>query len=278
MFPYLGGKANHAQWISPYIPQCSTYCEVFGGAMWLYWQSDKTPVSTNVYNDLNRHLVNVFACASKDRKHYQEVLSTYVYDLGSEEMFNEYRNEVFEIYNNNFIIPDYPLAAKYMVLQLQTFAGNTGLQPTSKIYRSPDKKHKFNIYTEKLNQPKYVKKLSKLTTENLDCFDFIQKYDTADTFLYIDPPYKNHEKYYTQNDFDKHNQLLELLKKTKNAKWALSYYEFDDLKDLLPPDEYVWHKQKTHSMNSTNRGERTELLIMNYNNHSLESLFGADEH
>ena len=72
--------------------------------------------------------------------------------------------------------------------------------------------------------------------------------------------------------------MLELLKKTKNAKWALSYYEFDDLKDLLPPDEYVWHKQKTHSMNSTNRGERTELLVMNYNNHSLESLFGADEH
>ena len=63
MFSYMGGKSLHASWISPYIPSnIKTYVEVFGGAMWIYWESNKVPVETNVYNDFNRHLVNVYAC------------------------------------------------------------------------------------------------------------------------------------------------------------------------------------------------------------------------
>lgn len=272
----MGGKSSHAKWISPYIPSdISTYVEVFGGAMWLYFQSDKTPVKTNVYNDWNRHLANIFKCSTKT-EHHREVLESYICDIGNEDMFNEYRDEIFAIYDGKFHMPDYPLAAKYMLCQLQTFAGNTNFRENTKIYRSPDPKHKFVAYTEKFSQPKYVKKLNQLTVENMDCRDLIHKYDDGDTFFYIDPPYYNMESYYTADAFghDDHIELLELLKTTE-ARWALSYYHFDDLEKVLPRNEYLWHEQETYSQNArVSSAKRTELLIMNYQPPSLEFLFG----
>ena len=267
MFAYMGGKKVHSKWISPYIPSdFNTYVEVFGGAMWLYWMSNKVPVETNVYNDFNRHLSNIFHCASSDPNHFREVLESYVGDIGNDELFEEYKTDVFDVFDTEFIVPDFPLAAKYMLLQTQTFAGNTNLTKDSKIYKSPDPKHKFVTYIEKFSQSNYLKRLNSLSVENMDCRELIKKYDSEDTFFYIDPPYYNMESYYTSHAFghDDHIELLELLKTTK-GKWALSYYFFDDLPRLLPRNEYEWHHERTYSVNArTTESVRIELLIMNY--------------
>ena len=274
MFSYMGGKSLHASWISPYIPSnIKTYVEVFGGAMWIYWMSDKVPVETNVYNDFNRHLYNIFHCASSDPHHFREVLESYVGDIGNDELFEEYKTDVFDVFDTEFVVPDFPLAAKYVLLQTQTFAGNTNLTKDSKIYKHPvvtqhgrPYTQKFNSFINKMTEKNYLKKLEKLSVENLDCRDVIEKYDSKDTFFYIDPPYYNMESYYTSHDFgpDDHVELIELLKTTK-GRWALSYYYFDDLCKLLPRDEYEYHSERTYSVNArVSTAERTELLIMNY--------------
>ena len=267
MFAYMGGKKVHSKWISPWIPSdFKTYVEVFGGAMWVYWMSDKVPVETNVYNDFNRHLYNIFHCASSDPHHFREVLESYIGDIGNDELFEEYKTDVFDVFDTEFIVPDFPLAAKYILLQTQTFAGNTNLTKDSKIYKSPDPKHKFVTYLEKFSQSNYLKKLERLSVENMDCRELIKKYDSEDTFFYIDPPYYNMESYYTSHAFghDDHIELLELLKTTK-GRWALSYYFFDDLVKLLPRNEYEWHHERTYSVNArTSESVRIELLIMNY--------------
>ena len=267
MFAYMGGKKVHSKWISPWIPSdFKTYVEVFGGAMWMYWMSNKVPVETNVYNDFNRHLSNIFHCASSDPHHFREVLESYVGDIGNDELFEEYKTDVFDVFDTEFVVPDFPLAAKYMLLQTQTFAGNTNLTKDSKIYKSPDPKHKFVTYLEKFSQSNYLKRLNSLSVENMDCRELIKKYDSEDTFFYIDPPYYNMESYYTSHAFghDDHIELLELLKTTK-GRWALSYYFFDDLVRLLPRNEYEWHHERTYSVNArTSESVRIELLIMNY--------------
>ena len=66
------------------------------------------------------------------------------------------------LFDTEFIVPDFPLAAKYVLLQTQTFAGNTNLTKDSKIYKSPDPKHKFVTYTEKFSQSNYLKKLNRV--------------------------------------------------------------------------------------------------------------------
>ena len=274
MFAYMGGKKVHSKWISPYIPSdFKTYVEVFGGAMWLYWMSNKVPVETNVYNDFNRHLSNIFYCASSDPNHFREVLESYVGDLHNDELFEEYKTDVFDTYDTKFIVPDFPLAAKYVFLQTQTFAGNTNLTKDSKIYKHPDKDvhgrpytQKFISFINKMGEGNYLKKLHKLSVENMDCRELIKKYDSKDTFFYIDPPYYNMESYYTSHAFghDDHMELCEMLKTTK-GRWALSYYHFDELGTLFPRHQYVWHHEKTYSVNArVSTAERIELLIMNY--------------
>jgi DNA adenine methylase len=282
MFPYIGGKKLHSRWIDPLFPsECKTYVEVFGGAMWLYWMSGKFPVDTNVYNDFNRHLANVFLCSSTDPVKMEQTCKSYYKDIKDADKFLEYRDEVFAIYGQQFPIPDYDLAAKYMLLQLQIFAGGVGLTPKSRIYKT-NYKDKFKTWTEKFQQVRYLDKLKHLTVENVDCRDLIRKYDSADTFFYIDPPYFKLESYYTEDEFNKldHLELLEQLKTTK-GKWALSYYYFNELESMLPRDKFHWHEEVTFTRNGllkqegalTKTGEpadgirpeRTELLIMNYN-------------
>ena len=267
MFAYMGGKNVHTKWISPWIPSnFKTYVEVFGGAMWVYWKSDKVPVETNVYNDFNRHLSNIFQCASTQPARFREVLESYVTHLHNDDVFEEFKNEVFLYFDKDFTIPNVELAAKYMFCQTQTFAGNTNLNRDSKIYKSPDPKHKFVTYIEKFSQSNYLKKLERLSVENMDCRELIKKYDSEDTFFYIDPPYYQMESYYTSHAFghDDHIELLELLKTTK-GKWALSYYFYDDLVKMLPRHQYEWHHERTYSVNArTTESVRIELLIMNY--------------
>ena len=248
--------------------------------MWMYWMSDKTPVSKNIYNDFNRHLVNVFEC-SRNPQHYHDVLQQYLSCVGNSDKFQEYRDEVFSIYGQQFTIPDYDMAAKYMLLQTQMFSGGKGLHERSKIYHNPKYKSKYITYVEKFTQPKYLNKLRVFETENLDCRSVIQKYDGPETFFYVDPPYFNMEDYYTKNSFgrDDHIELLTLMSGMK-GRFALSYYYFQELEDIMPRSQFYWHEEQTYSINGLTkvsdakrkdgsaasgvRTERTEVLILNY--------------
>ena len=56
-----------AQWISDFVPSdIETYVEVFGGAYWVYINSDiYKDVNRVIYNDFNPYMVNLFRCASE---------------------------------------------------------------------------------------------------------------------------------------------------------------------------------------------------------------------
>ena len=65
MLSYIGGKARMSDWISSYVPECETYVEVFGGAYWVYINSDiHTRADKVIYNDWNPYQVNLFRSAS----------------------------------------------------------------------------------------------------------------------------------------------------------------------------------------------------------------------
>ena len=56
-----------ADWISSKVPEdVETYVEVFGGAYWVYVNSDiYKRVDCAIYNDFNPYMTNLFRCASK---------------------------------------------------------------------------------------------------------------------------------------------------------------------------------------------------------------------
>ena len=177
--------------------------------------------------------------------------------------------------NESFNIPDMDRASYYAFLLTSAFsscsytaAGFSGF--------------KLKTFLKKLQNKDLQKKLAKINiVETLGFEEVIKKYDSPETFIYLDPPYyeaadKRSGWYGTKDEFgqSEHTKLLELLK-TLKSKWMLSYYYFDELEKQLPKDQYVWlekdffRSSASFSENKSLKG--TELLILNYDPNHITS-------
>ena len=250
MFPYIGGKAHHVKWMNPLFPNnFSTFVEVFGGAGWVSIKSEKVGFTQkHIYNDFNPLLANVFDCFRQDPTHVLAEMNKI--PKSEVDRYKRYQKELFvDLDWSSISLGDFDLAIKYLYLQTQVFAG-TALR--------------------------IIKRLKSISVvEKMDCIDLIKKYDSKDTFFYVDPPYFKKEFYYSK-DFprEKHKELADTLSNIK-GKFALSYYDFDDLQAFYPETKFNWHRQSVYRSSATRSGndedyaeksKGTEILIMNYKN------------
>ena len=103
----------------------------------------------------------------------------------------------------------------------------------------------------------------------MDFQQVIEKYDSEKTYFYCDPPYYKTENYYANHEFgiETHQRLATCLKSVK-GKFSLSYYDFDQLSEWFPKNEYNWQSKEFHKAAMAKSGKAqtkgTELLIMNY--------------
>ncbi len=108
--------------------------------------------------------------------------------------------------------------------------------------------------------------------ECLPAVELIDRYDTKDVFMYIDPPYlhgirKNYLYKYEMEDYQ-HEELLKILVKHP-GKILLSGYENEMYNDYLSG----WNK--VYKNTRAERGlARTEVLWMNYDINHQMTLFG----
>ena len=281
MFPYIGGKAHHVKWMNPLFPNnFSTFVEVFGGAGWVSIKSEKVSFTQkHIYNDFNPLLANVFECFRQDPARVLAEMNKV--PQSDESKYKKFQKELFVNLDWSTVkLGDFALAVKYLYLQTQVFAG-TALSSTNVPYFTEVKTkgkypNKYETLKKKLQNQKITKRLQKISAiEKIDCIDLIKKYDSEDTFFYVDPPYYKKEFYYSK-DFprEKHEELAKTLSNIK-GKFALSYYDFDDLRTFYPKNKFNWHHQTvyrssaTRSGNDENYNEKskgTEILIMNYDN------------
>ena len=265
MISYIGGKNRMAKWISEYIPKSETYAEVFGGAFWVYIKG-QIESQKIIYNDKNRFMSNMFECMRKPEL-FNSVLQ--VTPDQNKSHFDKYQKELNEIKDQKFKLGDIGIGLKYAYCATQVFSGSKILE--SKFIDLKGKYgSKFKSLQNKLQKDTIVKKLQNITeVENLDYTDLILKYDSKETFFYVDPPYWKTENYYSNHDFDSedHLTLIEHLKRTK-GKWALSYYDFPQLSEWLPKDKYTWIEKEFNKAAGAKKGKKQnkgiEILIMNY--------------
>ncbi len=127
---------------------------------------------------------------------------------------------------------------------------------------------KVLVFMDKLKNPKYREHFDKITfVENMDFQDVVEKYDSPTTYFYMDPPYYKTEDYYSNHIFtiDTHQRLATCLQNIQ-GKFSLSYYDFPQLSEWFPKDQYHW-EQKDFSKAASTKKEKskgTEILIMNY--------------
>jgi DNA adenine methylase len=268
---YIGGKSKIGKWIRNYIPNdIETYVEPFSGMYWVFFNMDLSQYSKIkqvVYNDFNPLNVNLFNCL----RNYTEFYNV-IKDIPSQkvELFNQYQKEIFA---NGFKVdlskPDYVTAYKYAYILTQVWSG-TNPEKGKFIDLKGKYTSKFDSFRNKLTNPKWQAYFDKITvTENMDFQDVIEKYDGPKTYFYCDPPYYKTEDYYANHEFgiETHERLANCLK-SMEGKFSLSYYDFPQLSEWFPKDEYRWEMKEFAKAAMAKPGQvqtkGQELLIMNY--------------
>ena len=300
---YFGGKSSNVfqEFINKKIPKdgIKTYLEPFSGAMGTYMDDPNLKFDIVVYNDKNRHQVNLYKCCAEPETFvkYLEALKKSLLHTDETEVLKKwdfYKGIYKEYIKNDFLdnmefeIGDFKKAAIYAFLI--TSAHNSVYPRGAGFngYKKDKDRLKLEVLIDKLKKNKYTSKLKSIKEfNNIDFEELINKYDSEDTYLYLDPPYHRPDvngdddsKRLSWYGADKegvfgpasHRRLLELIKKSK-SRWSLSYYYFPLLEELLPRDKYIWTEKEVFRSsaqggnNSDLKKEQekgVELLIMNY--------------
>ena len=240
LIPYLGEKSKFASFITPNIPEdISTYVEPFGGMFGVFFSLDfsKFRNVNFIYNEINYLNYNLFDLLRYDIRFIEIIKGIKVdkerYQKALKEIFTETDRMTFAI---NWLIVLTCSAPNE--IGKDSWRGDTEFE----VF-----KLKWKAYEPHLN------KISEIL--NVDYKEVISKYDSPETFFYLDPPYMGREKYYINHDFNEnsHYELSHILNNIK-GRFALSYYYFDGIKELYPNCRFESKK--------TIMG--TEWLIMNY--------------
>lgn len=276
MINYVGGKAKLATWIREFIPSdIENYVEPFSGAFWVFFKLDlnKYPNLKNiVYNDFNNLNSNLFRCVTENPSELIKISKNYPSEVV--ELWNGFKDE---LYHNDIITyePDYLLAVKYIYLLTHCWSGinpfkGTMVKKTGHINKDGIYVSKFHTFINKLSNEKWLEKFSKINfVENMDYKDLIDKWDSPTTYFYLDPPYFQLEKYYSNHEFgyDSHKELSDKLKTIK-GKFSLSYYDFPQLSEWYPKDEFNWNSKVVSKSSGAVKGKSQskgeEILILNY--------------
>lgn len=244
---WIGGKKLLRKIISDKFPEkFDKYVEVFGGAGWVLFYKDKY-AKTEVYNDINRDLVNLFKCV---KYHPEAIEKELELSLNSRQIFNEYKNQM-----DCIGLTDIQRAVRYLYLIKSSYGARIN------TYGS---KPRDISNTEFLKDVR--KRLSRVVIENKSFEKIITAYDSEDTLFYLDPPYHNTENMYDTGDFifdeEQHIKLRDMLKNIK-GKFVLSYNDDEFIRELYKDFKIeAIERQNNLSLNSGSRFK--ELIITNY--------------
>lgn len=302
---YFGGKSSSTfiEFINSKIPKdgsIKTYIEPFSGSMGTYMDDPNLKFDVVIYNDKNRHQVNLYKCSQSPKEFlpYLENLKNTLLKTDETDPFKkwDFYKGIYKEYvkndfldDTNFEIGDYEKAAIYAFLI--TSAHNSVYPRGAGFngYKKDKDRLKLEVLIDKLKKDKYTDKLKSIKEfYNIDFEELITKYDSEDTYLYLDPPYARFNEEKGEDDAKRlfwygadtegvfgpasHRRLLELLKKTK-CRWSLSYYYFPLLEELLPRDQYFWTEKEVFRSSAQggnnadtkkDQAKGVEILILNY--------------
>lgn len=244
---WIGGKKALRQELANRFPvSFDKYIEVFGGAAWLLFFNSQY-ADTEIYNDYDSSLVNLFRCV---KYHPDELQREVDFILPSREDFNEYK----KLEKADAGWTDIQRAARFY--QLIKFSYGAGRKSFGTRGLSPDS------VTATLRQAH--RRLSKVIIENKDFEELIKQNDSAETFCYCDPPYFEAEHYYNVV-FAKEDHIR--LKETLSGipgKFLLSYNDCPFICELYK-NFNIEKIVRTHNLKmGTDDKIYPEVIISNY--------------
>jgi len=274
---YIGGKSRMKKFIHPEIERANrilpvkTLSEPFSGMYWitllLLRDNPILRYENVVFNDYNSVQANLFACLK-----HPDFLSFLNYMKkgnipNDERILRIYEKELLESGLRVQLNKDYPdMITGYKYLYILNHARNGIINKRNSFNRNLKSGGAIGKVMRKLNNPKWQRALKGIT--HIGCEDYkliFNRFDSANTLFYVDPPYFGKENYYRNHHFckDNHVELAEVLHNIQ-GRFILSYYDFPELERYYPKSKYRWESREFRrpSSNSGKKGE--EIIIMNY--------------
>lgn len=248
-FPYYGGKFSQLDTLIKKLPsgiEKMHYVEPFGGSMALLINKPKSKCET--YNDIGFDVVNFFEVLRENRDELLEKLYLTPYS----------RSE----YENAFISTDCKIElAKRFYIRIRMSMNAVGKYPSQFRISVKQNSPLTQRFRNSMGDLFFVSnRILDVHIENKCALEIIDRYDSENTFFYLDPPYMEKTRvdpYAYKNEFRMHIELSNKLNSIK-GKFLLSGYGDYDL-DLLCENEV-----SCASSPKLSKARRVEKLWCNY--------------
>lgn len=190
--PYLGGKRNLAQRLCAIIAAIPhrTYVEPFVGMGGVFLRRAERP-PVEVMNDISADVANLFRVV---RKHHAALEEELGWLLASRDEFDRQRRVDPET------LTDIERAARFIYLQRLAFGGKVTARSFGTSTTGPAR---FNLSNLRDDLLALHRRLEPVTIERLPYGEVIERYDSADTLFYLDPPYWGCESDYGPGVFQR---------------------------------------------------------------------------
>lgn len=259
-FGWYGGKFSHLDFLLPLIPPDAThFCDVFGGSAAVLLNVNPYPVET--YNDLDTELVNFFETLRNQEAKLKKAIGLTPFS----------REELARACVAETGLSKLERARRFYIRARQT---RTGLAQTSSEGRWA-----HCVLTSRAGMSGAVsrwlgsveglaeiaQRLQRVQIENAPAIEVIQRYDTAQTVFYVDPPYVHAARgdcaaYGHEMTDQDHEQLAEVLKSVQ-GRVVLSGYRTELYDHLYQQWRRVDGEQRNcHSV----RKPRKESVWLNF--------------
>jgi DNA adenine methylase len=247
---WQGGKSRLRKEIIKRFPKHICYAEVFGGGGWVLFGKERSKVE--IFSDVNSELVNFFRVIQEQ---WEELAQRFEWALYSRVEFQrimdrrgEERDPVTRAYDFYYRVYSH-FGGKYNDSDDWGYCRTKPATDMSKI------REKFKQTHERLIG---------VYLENRSFEEVIRRYDSPDTFFYVDPPYLGLSGYLYKFTEEHHRQLRGLLAEVK-GKFLLSINDHPLIREWYAP--FVMEGIETRytiAKQSTGRDPAKELLISNY--------------
>jgi len=253
---WFGGKSRVATHIISKMPPHTCYVEPFGGAAHVIAQ--KSPVYSEVYNDIDGEVVNFLLVARSEPVRFKEACESLPY---SRAIYEKWKREA--PLEDNF-----EKAVRFFYVNRSgiTKGNSDSVFSTDTGWRHSKEHNTARTYQSACEViTGFAERMKTVMIDNRDFREIFRVYDSPGTLFYVDPPYIGREKYYAGGFTDKdHRDLAEILNKIQ-GKAILSYYDDPLLSELYPN----WHRetyQVARQVVNGNNNKAEELLLMNFDN------------
>lgn len=247
--PWIGGKRRLAKHILPLFPAHTCYVEPFCGAAALYFL--KTPSKTEVINDINGELVNLYRVV---KHHLEEFIRQFKWALVSRQIYKWLQDTPEET------LTDIQRAARFYYLQKQAFGGKVA---DHTFGTSTTSAPRFNLLRIEEELSMAHLRLSRTLIEHLDWHQCIERYDRPHTLFYCDPPYWGTEGYGVEFGLENYEHMADLAHRIK-GKMIISVNDIPEMRqafnglNMLSVD--ISYNLKVTGKSSCKK----ELIILNF--------------